>query len=121
MVWFIFALSGIEISIAFYTLTKDIINSTQSQFVHKDHQIVYFVTYLAISLLFKLTIIAKAQQNLTEIERDKKDASYIISSEDLSCHVFIFGQIPLVFITMCVLSMLLKMRLFKASITLNMM
>jgi hypothetical protein len=65
-------------------------------------------------------IITKAQQDFNAKDSNNPP-KFEISPEDINCHVFLFGHIPLVFFTMCVLSMLLKMRLLTATLNLSVM
>jgi len=55
------------------------------------------------------------------LRNNTNTTNFEITPDDLNCHVFLFGHIPLVFFTMCVLSMLLKTRLLTATLTLSMM
>lgn len=57
VIWSIFGVCSFEIIGVLYLSQRAILSITKSQFVHKDHQIVTFVTFVVISLIFKLAVL----------------------------------------------------------------
>ena len=63
VIWSIFAACIIEMATIFLFTMKDLTNTTQSQFVHKDKLIVYFVTFLVTGMFTKLLIATASQRD----------------------------------------------------------
>lgn len=87
MIWSIFSLSLLEIMAIFFFAMSDLIQSTSKHFVHKDHQIVSFITFTVITLFFKMTIITSLHQIYAS---DASTADLL----DLNCQVFLSTHMP---------------------------
>ena len=102
VIWSIFGLSVIEIIVILYVSQQNLIKIAKSQYVHKDHQIVYFVTFIMIALIFKLVILVSLQQiESSDIQPGK-------SITDLNCQVLLHTHVPQVFIVSAILIILIK-------------
>lgn len=109
MIWSIFSLSLLEIMAIFFFAMSDLIQSTSKHFVHKDHQIVSFITFTVITLFFKMTIITSLHQIYAS---DASTADLL----DLNCQVFLSTHMPQVFLVLGLMVILTKALVLLCSI-----
>jgi len=85
--------------------------------VHKDQLIVYFVTFLVLALFFKLYIATASSQDFLFYDREEDD--YHTNNQELNCQVLLNDHVPQVFMTLGIIVVFFKARLFGASINTN--
>ena len=111
VIWSIFVACVIEMALIFLFTMRDLTNTTESQFVHKDKLIVYFVTFIITSMSMKLLIAQASQWDF----KNHDD----LSAQELTCQVFIYDHVPQVFLVLGILVVYFKTGLYQAALSEN--
>ena len=108
VIWSIFVACVIEMAAIFLYTMRDLTNTTQSQFVHKDKLIVYFVTFLITGLFTKLLIATASQWDFN----DRAE----MTAQELTCQLFVNDHVPQVFLVLAIMVVYFKTGLYQGAL-----